>query len=262
MPIPAFRQYEPESSTSNGWHTTVQTIATGVTAAAAVVALYKNNDRAVWILTAATVLAVVFASSRAIPLIRTLKTRASRNAVARKQRAELRRVTRRFAQFADAQDQSNIRQIIFMFGGNNEERCREIFPPDYVSGLVPLFVKNLETRPPADVDEFLLAFEQLHALIASYDNNYVLEPLRRMRAKRWRIPIIDSDLGLSSQPDPPLGDWLASLPPTYPEAARPKIKDFRERWVRLLDDTTQWIDRVGEELNQPLPSHFERPQEL
>jgi len=59
-----------------------------------------------------------------------------------------------------------------------------------------------------------------------------------------------------------MGTWLASLPPTYGDAARPKIEDFRERWVRFLDDVKEWIERVGEELGQPLPSYFERPQRL
>jgi len=32
--------------------------------------------------------------------------------------------------------------------------------------------------------------------------------------------------------------------------------------VRFLDDVKEWIERVGEELGQPLPSYFERPQRL
>lgn len=73
---------------------------------------------------------------------------------------------------------------------------------------------------------------------------------------------MDATYGTSRPADPPMGTWLASLPPTYGDAARPKIEDFRERWVRFLDDVKEWIERVGEELGQPLPSYFERPQRL
>jgi hypothetical protein len=266
MPIPAFRQDEPEPPAQSSLQTSVQTIAGVVTALAAVVAQFTSHNRVVWAVALASAAIVVVAGglgNRLVARLRQWKAKSSRNKVARGQHAELMRFVTRFAQFADAQNQSNIRQIIFTFGGNNEERCREIFPPDYMNGVVPLFVKSLETRPPTNAREFLLALEQLHALIASYNDNYVLEPFRRMRAKRWRLPpTMDAKLGITRPADPSLGTWFETLPPTFPEAARPKIKDFRERWVRFLDDTTQWIDRVGEELGQPLPSYFERPQEL
>src|ERR1700722_7791085 len=138
MPIPAFRQQEPEPSAPSTWQNNLQAVASVVTAAAAIVALFKNNEKAVWILALASLLLAVGAlSGRVIVLVRRLRTSASRSGVARKHRPDLVPFVRRFSQFTDTQDHSNIRQIVFMFCGNNEERCREIFPPDYMPAIVP-----------------------------------------------------------------------------------------------------------------------------
>jgi len=159
MSIPAFRQQEPEPSAPSGLQTTVQTIAGAVTALAAVVAQFTSNSKVVWAIALASAAIVVIAGglgNRIVAVLRRWKAKSSRNKIAHRQRTELMRFVTRFAQFADPQDQSNFRQIVFMFGGNHEERCREVFPPDYMKDIVPLFGESLEARPPADAKEFLL----------------------------------------------------------------------------------------------------------
>ncbi len=195
--------------------------------------------------------------SRAIALFRIRRVRAVRNRAARLEHSELLRFARRFARFANQEDASNLRYIVFSACGNNEEKCLELCPPDYMKDLLPLFVRHLETRPAETEEHFCLAVQELYGLVASYNNHYVLEPFRRMRSGQWVVA--------GRQPDPAnpnRGAWLASLSEQNRAYVERQIEDFRERWAGFLDDMRQWLERVNESFGANLSTYFERPQKL
>ncbi len=65
------------------------------------------------------------------------------------------------------------------------EKAAEVCPPDFIKDVFPIFVQQLETRPPQNAKQYLLAVEEFYALIALFNREYVSEPFRRMRLKRW-----------------------------------------------------------------------------
>lgn len=123
--------------------------------------------------------------------------------------------------------------------------------------LSPYFLQHFEKRPPENETQFLLAAQELYGFIASYNNNYVLEPLRKMRTKQW---LATSTVKLDLVPEPVV--WIESLPENWRQNIERQVEDFRERWASFLDDTTQWLDETGEPFGVKLPSYFERPQKL
>jgi hypothetical protein len=200
-----------------------------------------------------------------IASVQTRRIRKLRNNAARAQHAELLRFARRFAQFTNSGDPSNIWHIIHSSCVNDFEKAEEICPPDYMKDLFPLFNQHLETRPSENEAHFLLAAQELYGLIASYNREYVSEPFRRMRMKRWTIAnpsVLHAALGNANPANPNLGPWLYSLPLSYQENAGRQIEDFRERWASFLDDMKQWLESVNESFGVGLPKYFERPQKL
>src|SRR6266404_4253235 len=149
--------------------------------------------------------------------------------IRRAQNPELLRFARRFAQFANAGDCSNLRYIVANAYGNDPDKCAAVCPPDYMRELCPFFVQDLATRPSDNEHQFLLEIQKWYGVIASYNNNYVLEPFRKMRTKRWFPGGNASDLV------PDTVTWIESLPANNREYVGRQIEDFRERWAGFLD---------------------------
>jgi len=184
------------------------------------------------------------------------KVRVARDTAARAQNPELLRLARSFAQFANSGDWSNLRYIVFNAYGNDPDKCAMVCPPDYMRDLSPFFLQHLETRPPENERQFLLAVQEWYGVIASYNNNSVLEPLRKMRQKQW-FPA-----GKVSELLPDTVTWIESLPVNHQGIVGRQIEDFRERWAGFLDDMKKWLEKTSESFGVALPSYFERPQKL
>jgi len=257
MSLSTFKEQwtKPPSSTAQAGIQTTAAIVVALAAVFAVVAQSKDNPKLAGALVVLSLVVVGLAfGSRMIAFFQVRRVRAVRDKAARAQHSELLRFARRFAQFTNTGDYTNIRPIIFSLCGNNAEKCAELCPPDYMRDLFPLFVQHLEARPSENESQFLLAAQELYGIVASYNRHYVTEPFERMRMKRWAIP--------HSSLVPELGPWLASLPLGHQDSAGRQIEDSRERWVRFLDDMKQWLEEVNQSFGANLPVWFERPHKL
>jgi len=246
-----------------GGHTAAQTISAIVMASAAVFAVVfqsKGDPKFAWSLVALIALILLASAlmyaNQVLAFFRVRRVQAARDKVAREQRSELLRLARRFAQFANSGDWSNLRYIVANAYGNNPDKCAMICPPDYMRDLCPFFIQHLETRSPENEHQFLLAIQEWYGVIASYNNNYVLEPLRKMRLKQWFAA--DN----TSQLMPDAVSWIESLPVNHQGIVERQIEDFRERWAGFLDDMKKWLEKSGELFSAALPTYFERPQKL
>ena len=225
----------------------------------------REHPRLSWGLFSLALLVVIWTFGKRLAVFfQVRRYHAVRDRAARAEHSELLRFARRLAKFVGPGDPSNLRPIVFSVYGNNEEKCMEVCPSDYMRELFPLFVQHLETRPSENERQFLLAAQELYGLVASYNNNYVLEPFRRMRSERWGVDPtpVQSLLENPNPAKPNFGVWLASLPKYYRANTERQIEDFRERWVGFLDDIHQWLERVNESFDVALPTYFDRPQKL
>lgn len=168
-----------------------------------------------------------------------------RNGLARKAWPEVLRFEKRFAEFINNNDPRNLRTIINDIGGRNDEELFKLCPPDYVNIFYPLLSsRHLLAKHVRELD-FRISVNELIAMIASYNMEYVLKPMKRLK-------------------DNPRFTQLAPNDKQYREGA---IEDFRERWVRFLDDLTEFVaarnnDFAYEPYHQAIPAFFERPKTL
>jgi len=240
-----------------GGHAAAQTAAAIVMALAAVFGVVTQSTKFAWAFSSLILLALALMYGKRVLLFFHLrKVRVARDTAARAQNPELLRLTRRFAQFANAGDCSNLRYIVANAYGNDPDKCAAVCPPDYMRELCPFFVQDLETRPPDNERQFLLEIQKWYGVIASYNNNYVLEPFRRMRTKRWFPGGNTPDL----VPDTVM--WIESLPANNREYVGRQIEDFRERWAGFLDDMIRWLEKTNDTFGATLNTYFERPQKL
>lgn len=237
----------------------IQTTAAVVVAVAAVfsvIAQSKDNPKlAIELVGLSLLLFAASFANRLLSSFQASRVRAARDRAARAEHSELLRFGRRFAQFTNSGDWSNLRNIVCNVYGNDPDKCAEVCPPDYMRDLFPLFVQHLEKRPSENETQFLLAVQELYGLVASYNNHYVLEPFRRMRQKRW-CPKETSNV----VPNHVL--WIESLSEGYRANTERQIEDFRERWVSFLDDMKEWLERTNESFGVSLPVYFDRPHKL
>lgn len=262
--LPTFKEQRPNPPGS-----AIQTTAAIVVAlatVASVIAQSKDNPKLAvgLVVLSLLVLGWTFAS-RMIAFVQTRRVLAARNKAARTEHAELLRFARRFAQFTNTGDPTNIQNIIFISCANDPDKCAELCPPDYMRDLSPLFVQHFEIRPSENESQFLRAVQELYGLVGSYNNHYVLEPFERMRRKRWAIvnpSVLHTAMGTANPENPKLGPWLASLPQSHQPDVERRIEDFRERWVSFLDDMKQWLERVSEMFGVGVPVYIERPHKL
>jgi hypothetical protein len=246
-----------------GGHTAAQTMSAIVMALAAVFAVIfqsKGDPKFAWSLVALIALVLLASAlmytNRVLAFFKVRRLLAARNRMVREQSPELLRLARSFAQFANSGDWSNLRYIVFNAYGNNPDKCATLCPPDYMRDLCQFFLQHLETRPPENEGQFLLAIQEWYGIVASYNNNYVLEPLRKMRLKQW------SPAGNVSELVPDAVTWVESLPVNHQGIVGRQIEDFRERWAGFLDDMKKWLEKTSDAFGTPLPTYFERPQKL
>jgi hypothetical protein len=81
--------------------------------------------------------------------------------------------------------------------------------------------------------------------VFSYNQDYVLEPLKRLKADQIIIQ---------------------QLHPRVREDVEERMKAFREKWVRFLDDYNEFTDRTNHDLGynyrEAIGTYFERPKAI
>lgn len=176
---------------------------------------------------------------------RTRRMHARRNRVARKAWPAFLRFEKRFAEFINNNDSRNLRTVINGMCGQQNEQLEKICPPDYINVFYPLLSSRHAAVQGARELEFRLAVSELVGMVASYNSEYVLRPLKR----------------LVSSPQ------FTQLIPDNKKHREGEIEEFRERWARFLDDLTEFVaernnDFGYEPYHEAMHAYFERPKKL
>jgi hypothetical protein len=268
MRLPAFKEQwaKPSAPALHGITQTAAAVVVALATVFAVIAQSKDNPRLAWVLVSLTLVTLVWTfGPRVAAFFGTRRVRTVRDRAAQAHHHELLRFARRFGQFTNTGDPSNIRNIIFSLCGNNHDECAKICSPDYMRELSPLFLQHLERHLPENEGQFLLSIQEFYGLVASYNNHYVMDPLQRMRTKRWPITnpsVLHEAIGTADAANPKLGPWLNGLPLSHQADAERRIEDFRERWVGFIDDFRQWLESISESFGVGVPIYIERPHKL
>jgi hypothetical protein len=94
--------------------------------------------------------------------------------------------------------------------------------------------KNLQIKKDLDLR---FAVHELYEIVSSYNSHYILAPLERLRLPEWKDRV--------------------------GEEQKRKIEDFRERWVRFLDDYQHSAQNLNHEFGEPtFDCYFNRPKQL
>lgn len=176
---------------------------------------------------------------------RTRKLLSRRNGVAQKAWPDFMRFEKRFAEFINNNDSRNLRMVINGICGQRDDHLEKICPPDYINVFYPLLSSRHAAVRDVRESEFRLALSEFVGMVASYNSEYVLRPLKRL-----------TDSQRLTQLTPEMRK--------YPEGA---IDEFRERWVRFLDDLTEFVaarnnDFGYEPYHEAMYANFDRPKKL
>jgi len=209
--------------------------------------------------TALLVAASVFSPS-VLGYVRSAKIKTQRNRFVRSQAPEFRQLVRRFAKFADPKDGTNLWNVIY-YGCStkgDESDFNRLCTADYFKSVFPLFTERLDRMSLQNEAEFVDAVKEFHTLAASYNQNYVIEPLKRMNTKQWLDA--NSSEGLEGLV-PKLGPWLSSFTHAGIRATvETGIEDFRERWAGYLEVLQPYLENLKHHLGPHIPTFFERPK--
>lgn len=226
-----------------------QIISAVVAALAAVfsaIAHWKESRAIAFVLGVAALL--VAASVFYRPMAATIRMRVRnirRNRVARRSWQEFLRVEKRFGAFLNENDTFNLRNIISEICGKNPDEVAKVCGPDYLSDYYGLiYMRHLKKKSLKANAAFRVALAELHQMVCSYNRDYVLDPFRRLNG----IPV------------------LGQLQPHAREHYQERTKQFRERWVRFLDDFKEFLDKTNHDLHydyrEAIGTYFEYPKPL
>jgi len=168
-----------------------------------------------------------------------------RNRIARKSWQEFLRVEKRFGAFLNENDTVNLRNIISEICGKNQDEVAKVCGPDYLNDYYGLIhMRHLKNSLKANA-AFRFALVELHQMVCSYNRDYVLDPFRRFNG----IPVLEQ------------------LQPHAREHYQERTKQFRERWVRFLDDFKEFVDKTNHDLRyddyrEEIGTYFEYPKPL
>lgn len=173
------------------------------------------------------------------------RAHARRDRIARKSWPEFLRLERRFAAFVNTNDSSNLRGIISAICSSNPQNVAKLSPPDYIDTFFPLISERHNGVKRVSEQEFRQCVLEFCATVGSFNREYVLGPLKR---------IAESSV-------------FMTLPASTRDYHEKGIEDFRERWVRLLDDLKEFVERLNGEFkyepyHQAMNAYFERPRKF
>lgn len=223
----------------------ISSVVTTLVATAGLITQWKGNKRLAFMFVAIAVVAAISAfyrplAARTRKYIQDLR----RNRVARRSWQEFMRIEKRFGAFLNENDTFNLRNIISETCGRNPDEVSKVCGSNYLNDYYGLiYTRHLE-KPARTNTAFHLALTELHQMICSYNRDYVLDPLRRLNGS--------TDLG--------------QLPSHSREHYQDRTKQFRERWVRFLDDFKEFLDKTNHDLrydhHDAIGTYFEYPKPL
>ncbi len=185
--------------------------------------------------------------------------------------AEVLEFVKRFGEFVDSRNGNNLRNVLFSGCGNNQNDFDKLCSQrDYLKEIWPHFFNRLQRTHSQDEVAFCNAVREFCTLVASYNNGYVLDPLKRIDDKLW------PPFGKTTAPASELVPWLVSLPEHHRTSVKKQIKAFHQRWFRYLDDLELFLNKIKDSFNCPrmnsdnpsffdsgkISSSFERPAPL
>lgn len=190
--------------------------------------------------------ALAFSSVAYTPVvtrIRARKLRARRDRVARKSWAALLRFEKRFSEFLNNQDSRNLRYIISDICNRNDSVLCNYCPPDYLNEFFPNLLSRHAGAQRIGESVFRSAVTEFTGMVASYNSEYVLRALKRFRES----------------------PRLQQLTPENRKYREEAIEEFRDRWVKFLDDFKEFVDTANGDLgyeayHEALAASFERPK--
>jgi len=236
---PADRRTPP-----NPWQI-ISAIVAALAAVFSAIAHWQQSRSIAFILGVAALL--VAASVFYRPMAATIRVRVRnmrRHRVARRSWQEFLRIEKRFEDFLNAQDTINLRNIISDVCGRNEDEVSKLCGPEYLGDYYGLIRMRHLKNPASTNTAFHLALTELHQMVFSYNRNYVLDPFRRLNGS----PVLEQ------------------LQTHARESYQERMKQFRERWVRFLDDLKEFLDKTNHDLQydyrEAIGTYFEYPKTL
>lgn len=143
----------------------------------------------------------------------------------------------RVGRFIDPNGADTIQYLIKDICGHNLDSLAKVCPPDFLPPFFNLIFEKHKSKKIMKEPDFRFAMREINELIWSYNYNYVIRPFERLRSADWKDKVT--------------------------EEHRRKVEDFRERWVRCLDDFQQLVQDLNNRFGEPIFStYFERPKQL
>lgn len=230
----------------NPWQV-ISSIVAALVATASLITQWKGNRLLAFALVAIALVAAISAFYRPLAAsARKLVQNLRRNRVARRSWQEFLRFEKRFGAFLNENDTINLRNIISEICGKNQDEVAKVCGPDYLNDYYGLIhMRHLKKKSPENNTSFRFALAELHQMVCSYNRDYVLDPFRRING----IPV------------------LGQLQPHAREHYQEGMKQFRERWVRFLDDIKEFLDKTNHDLQygdyrEEIGTYFEYPKPL
>ncbi len=240
-----FAPEQPQPSPPRSPWQTVASLVTALAVIFSVVTQAKGNP--VLALAMVAVALLVAGSVFYRPIVGFVRRRiqqARRNRVARKLWSEVLRFEKRFGSFIGHDDPTNLRNILSELCNRSDTELAKLCPPHYLTDFYALFSSRHQQRKAKDEVDFSLALAELRGMVCSYNSDYVLEPLKRLKSEQR----------------------LAQLPPYLREHGESSIEDFRERWVEFLADFKKFLDKANSDFRydsyEAFSTYFERPKKL
>jgi len=239
-------ELEPQDKPTppNPWQV-ISWVVTAIVATASLITQWKGNRLLAYILVAVAVVAAISTFYRPLAVsTRKYLQSLRRNRVARRSWQEFLRVEKRFGAFLNENDTLNLRNIISEIHGRNPDEVSKVCGPDYLNDYYGLIHMRHLKKPARTNTAFHLALTELHQMTCSYNRDYVLDPFRRLNGSAV----------------------LGQLQPHARDHYQERAKQFREGWVRFLDDFKEFLDKTNHDLrydhHEAIGTYFEYPKPL
>jgi hypothetical protein len=236
---------QPERPASPNPLQIISSVVTALVATASLITQWKGNRLLAFGLVAIALVAAISTFYRPLAMsTRKFLQNLRRNRVARRSWKEFLRIEKRFGAFLNENDTVNLRNIISEICGRNADEVSKVCGPAYLSDYYGLIYMRHLKKPVRTNTAFHFALAELHQMTCSYNRDYVLDPFRRLNGSQL----------------------LGQLQPHAKDSYQEKMKQFRERWVRFLDDLKEFFDKTNHDLRydhrEAIGTYFEYPKAL
>jgi len=171
--------------------------------------------------------------------------RSGRNRAAHQLWPEFQLLEKQFVTFLNKEDQTNLRYILSDICNRNPDDLIKFCPPDYLNEFCPLLIRRHGEMNHRHESDLRLAMSEFRIMVASYNDNYVLGPLKRIKN----------------------GQLLALVQPHNKQHYEERVEDFRERWAGFLDKFKEFLEKANNNLDyepyhEAISTYFERPKKV